>query len=192
MVFVLLLPFGVLALRLSSFIPVRLHYLIQGTALLFALAGLALAIAYSELGYGGEFSEYHQIIGIIVVVLLVSQAVGGILHHVSYKDKMSNAVPGTRKPGRTPLAHAHIWLGRIGILLGMINAVLGFVLAGSKTGAIAIGVVSLLICLGVALVVVIVDRRKSSQSQGEKGPMLRRTQTESDGSSPDRRNRMWT
>lgn len=163
--FVLLLPLGVLFLRLSSFVPVRLHYLTQATALLCALAGFGIAIAYSYYGYGAIYNEYHQIIGIIAVVLLVGQAAGGILHHLSYKRKAASAAftpaPELTKPSRTPLAIGHIWLGRVGIALGMINAVLGFVLAGSTAGAIAIGVVGGLIYIAVGAVVFIAGRRKA-------------------------------
>lgn len=163
LVFVVLLPLGLILLRAMPTTPIRAHYLVQGLSLLLALAGLGLAVAYSTLGYGAVYNQYHQIIGIIVVSLLVLQAAGGILHHLDYKRKQTAAIatdPELSKSGRTPLAHVHMWLGRLVILLGGINAVLGFVLAGSTPGAIAIGVCTLVVYIVVGVAVVFAGRKQ--------------------------------
>jgi len=160
--FLLLLPLGVLLLRLSSVIPVRLHYITQTTALVFSIVGLAIAIAYSSLAYG-QFNTYHQIIGIVAVILLFGQAVGGVAHHLAYKRRVANSqgytAPQTKK--KSGLAIAHIWFGRAGIALGMVNVALGFLLAGERKWAIAIGVVSAVIYCVVAVVVLVAKGRGS-------------------------------
>jgi len=161
--FVILLPLGVLLLRLSAHIPVRLHYITQSTALVCALLGFVLALAYSALGYGGVYSTYHQVIGIVAVLLLVGQAAGGLVHHLAYKKRAKAGVP---RPGRTALATAHVWLGRGGIALGIVNAVLGFVLAGSTGGAIAVAVVGAVVYGAVGAVVMV--KGKGAKGAGER------------------------
>ena len=70
---------------------------------------------------------------------LLLQPILGILHHVFFK-KYSK---------RTVWSHAHIWIGRIFITLGIINGGLGLRLAGSASAGqeAAYGVVAGLIWL---------------------------------------------
>ena len=77
--------------------------------------GLVIAIAFSAMDPEYDsFGEGHQIIGIVAVVALIIQAVLGWKHHQDYK-----------KIGRrTVISHSHLWVGRVTIVLGMINAVL--------------------------------------------------------------------
>jgi len=173
----------VIFLRVIPTAPVRAHYLVQGSSLVLALAGLGIAIAYSTLGYGAIYDQYHQIIGIIVISLLVLQASGGMLHHANYKRRQATGTvlsPELSKGGRTPLAHVHLWLGRLVILLGGINAVLGFVLAGSTPGAIAIGVCALVI-YSVVGVAVVVARKKQTRRMKDVPSDLSQIHSDSDG-----------
>ena len=77
--------------------------------------GLVFAIAFSALDPEyNTFSEGHQIIGIVAVVALVVQALLGYQHHQGYK----------KYGQRTVVTNSHLWLGRVAIVLGMVNAVL--------------------------------------------------------------------
>ena len=89
--------------------------MLQALATLISLLGLVIAIAFSAMDPEfNTFGEGHQIIGIVVVVYLLAQTVLGLLHHQNYK-----------KIGRrTWISHTHLWMGRLVILLGMLNAVL--------------------------------------------------------------------
>ena len=111
--FLLLFPLGVVALRWFKW--VRVHWMLQALATLISLLGLVIAIAFSAMDpVFNTFGEGHQIIGIVVVVYLLAQTVLGHLHHQNYK-----------KIGRrTWISHTHLWMGRLVILLGMLNAVL--------------------------------------------------------------------
>ena len=55
----------------------------------------------------------------------------GTVHHVIYKERTQNVQAGrpTKPPGRTAPGHIHVWLGRLLIVLGIINGGLGFRLA---------------------------------------------------------------
>lgn len=90
---------------------------------------------------------------------------------MGYKRKSAAGVAAPQelsKAARTPLAVVHLWLGRVVILLGGINAVLGFVLAGSKAGAIAIGVCALVWYI-VVVALVVLAARKGRPRQGQRG-----------------------
>ena len=68
-----------------------------------------------------EYDGYNQIIGYIIVSsLLLFQPVLGLIQHLRH-----------RKYGRrTVFGHLHRWLGRILILLGIINGGLGLQVSG--------------------------------------------------------------
>ena len=81
-----------------------------------AAAGLGIYMA-TELD---ETSEHHAIIGMILLVALFFQPIFGLLHHSFFKKHQK----------RTAISHVHIWVGRVAIVLGMINGGLGIELAG--------------------------------------------------------------
>ena len=110
--FVLLFPLGVLLLRLRS--P-RWHWALQLLATLLCIAGLGVAIAMSKgsVQYV-DFTEGHQILGILVVALVVLQFALGWVHHVQYK----------RTGARSWLTRGHLGLGRLVVGLGMVNGIL--------------------------------------------------------------------
>jgi hypothetical protein len=63
----------------------------------------------------------HPIIGIVLLGVLFFQPLLGALHHRRFSKR------GTR----TWVSHAHLWIGRLGITLGIINGGLGLALAGA-------------------------------------------------------------
>ena len=77
--------------------------------------GLVIAIAFSAVDPEySAFNQGHQIIGILAVVGLLIQALLGYQHHRNFK-----------KTGRrTVVSNSHLWLGRVVIVFGMLNAVL--------------------------------------------------------------------
>ena len=79
------------------------------------ILGLLFAITFSAMDPEyNTFNQGHQIIGIVAVLALVVQAVLGHQHHQGYK----------KYGQRTLITHSHLWLGRVAIVLGMVNAVL--------------------------------------------------------------------
>jgi hypothetical protein len=114
-VFVLVFPIGVIGLRLNRSFAVKLHWLLQTLATITAYIGLAIAITLSIVGIEySDFTQGHQILGLIVVGLLALQILLGTVHHGIYK-----------KLGRRSISsYLHMGLGRVVIYAGMINAIL--------------------------------------------------------------------
>jgi len=86
----------------------------------------------------------HTILGPVIVVLLFFQPIIGLIHHRKFY----------RLQKRTAWSYAHIWHGRVLIVLGIINGGLGLQLAGnSKTDTIvyatAAGLVGTVYCAAV-------------------------------------------
>lgn len=82
-----------------------------------------------------ELSRFnaHPIIGLVVLVVLFFQPALGFIHHVKFK----------RLGRRTGWSHAHLWIGRTMITLGIINGGLGLQLAGaSRSSTIAYSVIA--------------------------------------------------
>ncbi|PLN80378.1 CBD9-like protein [Aspergillus taichungensis] len=118
--FVLLFPFFALLVPLPVPISVaKVHAPLQGFALALAIAGAGLGIKLWV--NGGARKIAHPIIGIVVIALLVLfQPAMGLLQHMHFR----------RTGGKSPFAYAHRWLGRMLIVLGIINGGLGLRLAG--------------------------------------------------------------
>ena len=108
------MPLAVIFLRLSR-LGFRPHWIVQSLALAASLVGVAVAIYMSIASTSFKsISQAHQIIGIVVVMLLIPQALLGRVHHVNFK----------RTKQRSVVSHFHLWIGRGVIPLGMLNGVL--------------------------------------------------------------------
>ena len=151
--FVLLFPLGVVVLRWFGF--VKLHWMLQIFAAFVCVIGLVVAIVLSLMDpeYKG-LDEGHQIIGIVVVAALFLQGALGYVHHRNYK-KLGR---------RTWVSHAHLWTGRVLIVIGMLNAVLGFLLTANTAAAAAVGVVSVVILIGLAATIHFGAKKRRSKT----------------------------
>ena len=111
--FFVLFPLGVIALRWRGWF--KAHWLLQLIATAICAFGLMVGVAISIMSVEyASFDEAHQIIGIAVVAVLLVQAVLGYLHHANYKKLGQRAM----------VSHAHLWTGRVIILVGMVDSVL--------------------------------------------------------------------
>lgn len=111
-------PTGGILIRLASFRKLWLiHGLVQLTAYFLWIAAFALGVYMAS--HARMLNNAHPIIGIVVFLLIILQPILGFVHHLAFK-KYSR---------RTVWSHAHIWLGRIAITLGIINGGLGLQLS---------------------------------------------------------------
>lgn len=120
-VFVVFFPLFALTLYLPTTKRVRyIHAPLQVISIILMLVGLGLGV---KLGHSVEkLDGYHQIIGyILVAVLLGFQPAFGLYQHLYFH----------RTGGRSALGPVHQWLGRIAIIVGMVNGGLGFMQSGS-------------------------------------------------------------
>ena len=137
--FVVLFPVGALMRHLTiipKVIPV-VHVPIQLFALAMVITGLGLGV-FLALNLGA-ISAYHPIIGMITVSALIAfQPLMGLLQHLNYRKNGTQSLFG----------YAHRWLGRILIVVGIINGGLGFMFAGigapgvPTAGVIAYGTIA--------------------------------------------------
>lgn len=160
--FVLLFPIGSILVRLSSF---RGVWLIHGLFQLFAYlvytaaVGIGIWLASQAPSQVGLLHSYHPIIGLVLFAVLFFQPIMGYIHHMKYKKYQC----------RTLWSYGHLWLGRIGITLGMINGGLGLLLAydaplgfaPSRGQLIAYGIVAGIMWLLWVTAAIIGERRRS-------------------------------
>lgn len=166
--FLVLFPLGALLIRIPG-VSVWVHAGMQSFAYccFIAAAGLGIYFATTE---DGLLTQAHPIIGMVLLGVLAFQPLGGLLHHRAYKAK----------PGRTAVSHAHIWLGRAAVLLGIINGGLGIQLAGDvgRGYTIAYGIVAGV--MGTAFLGIMVwgemqSRRRSGSARKNTGKEERNT-----------------
>ncbi|OKP03364.1 hypothetical protein PENSUB_6867 [Penicillium subrubescens] len=156
LVFVIFFPSFALMLHIiphSKIVYVHASFQIFTLALAIAGFGIGISMARSL----GFIRMYHPIIGMVTVPCLVlfQPAMGFLQHRYFHKTG-----------GKSVFAYLHRWLGRCLIILGVINAGLGFRLTGVGLGiapvgaVIAYSVVAGIIGIGYALVVVLLSLRK--------------------------------
>ncbi|KAI2619277.1 hypothetical protein GGR54DRAFT_647944 [Hypoxylon sp. NC1633] len=134
--FVVLFPVGAILMRMVSG---RHAWILHATtqcvafALYIAAAGLGLHLIDVVRIPPGNTSllenpstNAHPIIGIVILVALFLQPILGIYHHRQFK----------RLKRRTVFSHAHLWLGRLMVTLGVVNGGLGLQLAGASRDAV--------------------------------------------------------
>lgn len=137
-VWAFLVPVGGILLRsrLNSPWIVRIHAVLQVTSLMAYIAAVCLGISLIHTRpYSKEFfwNDAHPRLGLAILVMALFQPVLGYIHHGIIKRKKQENVQIGRfaeMPGRTVPGIMHTWLGRIVIILGMINGGLGLRLAG--------------------------------------------------------------
>lgn len=140
--FVAIFPLGAILVRFGI-VSAWIHGGLQifGLTIFIAAAGVGIYIAKS-LSY---LSEPHAVIGLLLFSVFFFMPFFGALHHRVYQKVQK----------RTFWSYAHIFTGRIGIILGVINGGLGLRLASaSRSSIIAYGVLAGL--MGVAYIGAIV------------------------------------
>ena len=138
-------PLGSILMRV---IPGRAALYAHGFTQLFAyatyIAGAGLGIYFISLtriaGTDSSILESamtnaHPIIGLLLLVAFFFQPIFGIVHHARFKKAQKKAKMQknndnkSTSSGRTWVSYVHLWIGRLGITLGIINGGLGFALA---------------------------------------------------------------
>jgi hypothetical protein len=150
--FVAFFPIGGILIRVASFTGlVWVHAALQilGFFVYIAAFGIGIWIAIN----GNYLSQAHPIIGIVLLILLVGQPLGGMLHHRAFK----------KYGRRTTVSYAHIGIGRIAIILGMINGGLGLKLVGRSGGVVIAYAVCAAIMGFLYLASIVYGERKRSQ-----------------------------
>ena len=117
--FLVFFPIGAIVMCLGRFSNVlKAHLGIQVLSWLLSITAFGLGLYYGITG--NYMTKAHPIIGIVLVAMMVFQPIAGWLHHRQY----------LRTGQRSAISHGHVWVGRIAIILGMINGALGLELRG--------------------------------------------------------------
>lgn len=176
-------PLGAILLRLN--IPgVSLLKFHAGTqlfvyAMTVATSGLGIWLAIGASNYGSVWTDSHVIIGLIIFSVANIQPWIGYVHHIVFKKRLLKLKEGieTKKPGRTTITIFHIWIGRILILLGVINGGLGLRLAATTPfqtastthkAEIAYGILAGLMFLLFAGVSILFEHRRAARIRNRK------------------------
>ncbi|KIW79235.1 hypothetical protein AYO21_00401 [Fonsecaea monophora] len=180
-VWVLFVPSLAILLRLNIKNPIVLKIHAVGQILSYIIfivaAGMGIWLAQQSAAFG-VWNDPHPKLGLAILALAFFQPIFGSLHHSIYKRRAQNVQAGkpTKAPGRTTPGRVHLWLGRLLIVLGMINGGLGIRLAsfspfqtdGTSTKAkIAYGVIAATMFLLYLVFVVTFEIRKSRASTEE-------------------------
>ena len=132
-VFIVLYPLGAISIHLpvdripllkNSYLRnkvMAIHAPIQIIGFIMTVGGMALGIRIAhDLGYLQGAVPAHVIIGLLVACTIIAfQPILGMLQHRHFK----------RTGGKSIFGYLHRWIGRVAIILGMINNGLGFQLA---------------------------------------------------------------
>jgi hypothetical protein len=117
---IIIFPLGGIIIRLFSFKGlVFVHAGIQALGWLVFIAAFGLGL-YNAINLD-YVSTRHVILGLVVFALFVFQPMLGLLHHLRFRKTGARGI----------FSFIHIWIGRVAIILGMINGGLG--LADART-----------------------------------------------------------
>jgi hypothetical protein len=118
--FLVLMPLAALTLYLpyTKKVP-HIHAPLQILSIILVIVGLALGVRLAR--PLGLTTGYHQVIGyVIIAILLSAQPILGLLQHLHFRNT------GTR----SGMGVGHQWLGRIVIIVGVVNGGLGMKQSG--------------------------------------------------------------
>lgn len=164
--FALFFPIGGILIRVAQFNgTLWVHAGLQIAAYLVYTAAVGIGIWITQHPNFGELQNKHPIIGLFLFALLLFQAPAGWMHHVGYK----------KYGGRTFWSHIHLWIGRVAITLGIINAGFGFILRGTTgSGPIAYAVLATLIWIAYVLAIIYGERRRTKKLAKSVSPVQQR------------------
>ncbi|KAG8164640.1 hypothetical protein KVR01_004915 [Diaporthe batatas] len=160
-VFAILYPLGSAVMPLFGKWYIHSAWQMLSWLLMWAFFGLGI---YGARQRNMLFENTHVKLGTVVVCVLVIQPGLGFIHHSQFAKTGSRGM----------FSHAHIWWGRIWLILGVINGGLGLQLSGASNGLIiAYSVIAAIMYLVYAVVKSLVSfrsrgRRSNGSLEGRK------------------------
>ncbi|KAF9890761.1 hypothetical protein FE257_005630 [Aspergillus nanangensis] len=131
--FAIIFPLGAILLRVPhSKLSIKIHIICQVLGVALMIAGLATGVRVGRI-IDRLHNNAHTIVGTVVVVFLLAQPLVGVYHHRRFRATQTQSV----------WTFVHVWLGRIMLVLGIVNGGMGLRLAANTTaGNIAYGVLA--------------------------------------------------
>jgi hypothetical protein len=157
--FIIFFPAGVIAIRSGSPSSFRYHWILQLLASIFVLIGTAIGLILAH-----KIDTVHYYIGITVALCSVVQIGLGWRHHVVF----------VRIQTRQWASHGHIWFGRLFLLLGWANIILGLLLAGNGRSlvSLAASLISVVALTLVGWIWFVTRQRERQPASGEEDPLF--------------------
>jgi hypothetical protein len=171
--FLILFPLGVFSVRVLE--NIKLHLWFQTIGFAFVLIGAILGFYISTIyNRSKDWNSPHQIIGILLVVLLIGQWLGGLIHHKYYIRNERPLLNGF------PIKGHKMILGPIILVAGLVNAAIGFNFALSHTYDYVyiplVGAMLVLFIVSIFLKPVILRRiykgRAPAAARGKQNPII--------------------
>lgn len=157
----IIFPLGVLSLRVLK--NVKLHMMFQTIGLILGILGAASGFYLTTLyNRSKHFNSAHQIIGLLLVIALIGQWVGGFLHHRYHVRNQGPWMNGL------PIKGHKLVLGPVILLVGLVNAAVGFNFAVAHQWNyiyVPLAIVMLITATAVVLIRDIIARRLGGRKQ---------------------------
>ncbi|KAK4231201.1 hypothetical protein QBC38DRAFT_506922 [Podospora fimiseda] len=157
LVMAVLYPLGSLLMPLLGRWWVHAAWQMVSFCLMWVAFGLGVQSAKSR---GILFEQAHTILGTVVICLFAVQPLLGYLHHRQY----------VKTQGRSEVSYVHLWLGRILMMLGVVNGGLGLKLSEERSSlVIAYSVVAgiIFLCYFLAKGFTVLGNRNRSSGVGQ-------------------------
>ena len=170
--FVAIFPMGAILVRMASFRGLAWFHggwQVFGYVVFIVAAGLGISMAKQD----AYLNQPHAIIGLLLLGVLFFMPLLGIVHHKVYKSVQK----------RTLWSYGHIFTGRVGIVLGMINGGLGLRLANAERSyTIAYGVFAGLMGAIYISVIVFAELKRDKESLTLSSPSAEQKRLQREGS----------
>ena len=173
--FIVVFPLGAMLVRLASFgglVWTHGGLQILGFVIFAAAAGLGIYMADGQ----NYLDEPHAVIGMLLLAVFFLMPFFGAVHHRVYQKVRA----------RTWWSYTHIFTGRAGVILGLVNGGLGLSLADAETGYIVgYSVVAGLVGVTYVAVMIFGEIKRGRNMAGEAGRNARLVQAEAKHSDRD-------
>ncbi|KIW99439.1 uncharacterized protein Z518_11178 [Rhinocladiella mackenziei CBS 650.93] len=181
LVWVMFIPSLAILLRLNIKNPIvlKIHAIGQifSYIIYIVAAGMGIWLAQQSAAFG-IWNDAHPRLGLAILAIAFFQPIFGAIHHRLYKRRSLAVQAGkpSKPPGRTPVGRVHLWVGRLLILLAMINGGLGIRLASfspfqtdsdTQKARIAYSVVAAIMFVLYVVFVIAFEIRRARQRKAE-------------------------
>jgi hypothetical protein len=167
--FLVVFPLGVLSIGVLKSVKVHMVFQAVGISLTIigAASGFYLTTIYNR---SKHFDSGHQIIGLLLVIALIGQWVGGFLHHRHYVKTGQSWMNGL------PIKGHRVIMGPLILLIGLVNTAVGFKFAVANQWNHIYIPIAIVMAVAVAVIIFMRDFISRKMPMLKKNPILRASQ----------------
>jgi len=163
--FLIVFPLGALSIGILKSVKIHMIFQTGGLALgvIGAASGFYLSTVYNR---SKHFSSGHQIIGLLLVMALIGQWVGGFLHHRQFAKTHVPWMNGL------PIKGHRMVMGPLILVLGLTNGAIGFRFAVANQYNRIYIPIAIVVMIAVALLIFMRDFISKKMPMGKKNPII--------------------